>query len=255
MNSWWFNPLYEAGEAAALFGNLDRVFRLDGELIASDPLSRVLRVAAGGKRYYVKRYSGNGKNLRRRWFGLRRWLGSPRVRAEWTNLLAFRAWGIPTATLVAYGLERRFGGFVRGALVTEEIPDTLDLAHLAHTHDARLGDRAWLRAVSRQIAAMARIMHAAGFAHNDLKWRNLLVDGAARPTVYLIDCPTGAYYRGALLEYRVVKDLACLDKLARTTLSRTQRLRFYLDYAQQARTSAADRRRIARIVRFFHGRE
>jgi hypothetical protein len=28
----------------------------------------------------------------------------------------------PTATLVAYGLERRCGGFTRGALVTEEIP-------------------------------------------------------------------------------------------------------------------------------------
>ncbi len=89
------------------FGDIDKVFALDGETMAQDSLSRVLRVGVGGKRYYVKRYSGNGKNLRRRWFGLRRWLGPPRVRAEWRNLLAFRAWGIPTATLVAYGLERR----------------------------------------------------------------------------------------------------------------------------------------------------
>jgi hypothetical protein len=117
-----------AAKRASAFGDLEQVFALDGEPMAQDSLSRVLRVSVGGKRYYVKRYTGNGKNLRRRWFGLRRWLGPPRVRAEWRNLLAFRAWGIPTATLVAYGLERRFGGFLRGALVTEEIPDTMDLA-------------------------------------------------------------------------------------------------------------------------------
>jgi tRNA A-37 threonylcarbamoyl transferase component Bud32 len=255
MRNWWVNPQYAAGEAGTQFGDIERVFALDGEPIAKAPLSRVLRVSVGDKRYYVKCYSGNGKNLRRRWFGLRRWLGPLRVRAEWRNLLAFRSWGIPTATLVAYGLERRFGGFVRGALVTEEIPDTRDLAYLAHSDDPRLGDHAWLTQVSRQVASLTRTLHDARFVHNDLKWRNLLVDGGASPTVYLIDCPSGNYYRGAVLEYRIVKDLACLDKLAKIKLSRSQRLRFYLDYAGQARVGDGDRQRIAKIVHFFDGRE
>ena len=255
MRSWWLNPQYVASEAGRQFGDIERVFALDGEPIAGDSMSRVLRVSVDGKRYYVKRYSGNGKNLRRRWFGLRRWLGPPRVSAEWRNLLAFRAWGIPTAILVAYGLEQRFGGFVRGALVTEEIPDTLDLAHLAHSNDPRLADRAWLTQVSRQVASLTRTLHEARFAHNDLKWRNLLVDGRASPTVYLIDCPSGNTYRGAVLEYRMVKDLACLDKVASKKLSRSQRLRFYLDYARQTRLGDGDRQRIAKIVHFFDGRE
>ncbi len=255
MRNWWLNPQYAASEAGRQFGDIERVFALDGEQIAKAPLSRVLRVSVDGKRYYVKRYSGNGKNLRRRWFGLRRWLGPLRVRAEWRNLLAFRAWGIPTATLVAYGLERCFGGFVRGALVTEEIPDTRDLADLAESDDPRLGDPAWLAQVSRQVACLTRTLHEARFAHNDLKWRNLLVDSGPSPTVYLIDCPSGNTYRGAVLEYRIVKDLACLDKVASKKLSRSQRLRFYLDYTGRVRLGAGDRQRIARIVHFFDGRE
>ena len=253
MIDWWLNPQYPS--AAALFGDIDRVFALAGERITSDSLSRVLRVSAAGKRYYVKCYSGTGKSPLRRWFGLRRWLGPPRVRAEWQNLLAFRAWGIPTATLVAYGLERRCGGFSRGALVTEEIPDTLDLAGMARAEDPRLRDRRWVEQVSRQVADITRTLHAARFAHNDLKWRNLLVSGGDQPTVYLIDCPSGGFYRGALLDYRMIKDLACLDKIGRKCLSRSQRLRFYLNYTQHVRTTAADRRRIGKIVNFFNGRD
>ena len=255
MNCWWLSPQCAASEAAALFADLDRVFALDGEWISEDSLCRVIRVSAGGKRYYVKRYSGNGKNPSRRWFGLRRWLGQPRVRSEWRNLLAFRAWGIPTATLVAYGLERRFGGFMRGALATEEIPDTEDLAQLARTDDRRLHDRRWVAQVTQQVADIARKLHEAGFAHNDLKWRNLLVDGGDSPTVYLIDCPSGTFYRGAVLDYRIVKDLACLDKTAKHLFSRSQRLRFYLAYARHQRVSREDRKRIGKILGFFDGRE
>ncbi len=249
---WFQNPDYATGETAALFGDIDQVFSLTGELIAHDSLSRVLRVTVGDKRYYVKRYSGTGKNHRRRWFGLRRWLGSPRVRAEWENLQAFRGWGIPTATLVAFGLERRAGAFTRGALVTEEIPGTMDLAQINYINDRRLADRRWVARVSRKIADIARTLHAARFAHNDLKWRNLLVDGDAN--VYLIDCPSGGYYRGAVLDYRIIKDLACLDIRARQRLSRSQRLRFYLDYVQKPRLTDDDRKRIRKIVGFFDGR-
>jgi hypothetical protein len=255
MNDWHFNPDYRGGEAERLFRNLDAVFALEGELITKDPLSRVLRVVADGKRYYVKRYVGNGKNAVRRWFGLRALIGPPRVRTEWANLLAFRNWGIPTATLVGYGLQRRRGSYVRGALITEEIQDTVDLANMAHNSDSRLRDRRWMAHVSHQIAGITRILHNAGFAHNDLKWRNLLVDSGDLPTVYLIDCPSGGYWWGFFLKYRIIKDLACLDKVGKYQLSRTQRLRFYLDYAGHEHLTLADKQRIRHILKFFEGRE
>lgn len=252
---WWCDQELNGGAAARAFSTMEEVFALDGERITQDPLSWVVRVEREGKRYYVKRYVGNGKNALRRWFGLRQWLAPTRVKKEWQNLLRFQEWGIPTARLAAYGIENRYGGFRRGALITEEIRDTADLATLALQQDIRLRNSHWVGLVSAQIARITRRMHEAGFVHNDLKWRNVLVTHGDAPTVYLIDCPSGGNWWGPFLQYRIVKDLACLDKVGKYQLTRTQRLRFYLDYARNARLDAADKARIRRILRFFEGRE
>ena len=255
MIAWHFNPDFRGREAEQLFGTLPATFSVSGERVAKAPLSTVERVSADGTRYYVKRYVGSGKNAVRRWFGLRGLVAPQRVVKEWENLLLFREWGIPTASLVGYGLERMRGSFVRGALVTQEIPDTLDLAKMAIDGDPRLRDRHWVSTVLRQVASYARTLHEAGFVHNDFKWRNLLVDRSEPPTVFMIDCPSGGFWRGPMLRYRVIKDLACLDKVAKYQLSSTQRLRFYLDYTGHARLSAADKRRVRKILAFFQGRE
>ncbi|HLD65395.1 MAG TPA: lipopolysaccharide kinase InaA family protein [Pseudomonas sp.] len=244
MAAWHLEPTY--GAQSKDFGSLEAVFALTGERLTKDPLSEVIRIERDGVRYYVKRYWGAGK-------GLRRYLGRPRVKAEWQNLKSFAKWGIATAPLVAWGLERRAGAFVRGALITRELEGTLDLALMAKNRDPRLGDRHWVDGVSRQLAQATRTLHDHHFTHNDLKWRNLLVDGAGR--LFLIDCPTGAFWQGPLLRYRMIKDLACLDKVAKQQLSATQRLRFYLQYRGRTRLTEADKRRVRRVVGFFEGRE
>jgi hypothetical protein len=254
MISWWLDPELDS-TAGRAFATLEQVFALTGERISQDPLSETLRIEYAGRRYYLKRYLGNGKNVFKRWFGLRQWFSPLRVEAEWRNLLAFREWGIPTARLVAHGVERRYGGFQRGALITEEIRETVDLAHLALRNDARLRDADWMAQVSAQVAHIARRLHAMGFAHNDLYWRNLLVSDDKTPVVYLIDCPKGRFWWGPFLRYRIAKDLACLDKVARDHLTRTRRLRFYLDYAEHDRLSADDKRRVRLITGFFKMRE
>ncbi|MCW8155347.1 heptose kinase [Stutzerimonas stutzeri] len=244
MAGWTLDPAYV--DLCDDFGSLASVFALRGERLTIDMLSEVIRVERNGVRYYVKRYSGAGK-------GLRRFIGRPRVKAEWQNLMLFRRWGIPTAPIVAYGMERRGGAFLRGALITRELEQTDDLALLAANHDARLRDPRWVQEVSLQLARSTRAMHDRGFAHNDLKWRNLLVDPQRR--LYLIDCPTGAFWRGPFLQRRIIKDLACLDKVAKYQLSRTQRLRFYLQYCQRKRLVEKDRPRIQQILNYFQGRE
>ena len=244
MAGWNLEPAYSA--LTADFGTLDAVFALQGEHLTRDPLSEVIRVERGGVNYYVKRYTGAGK-------GLRRYLGRPRVKSEWQNLKRFAKWGIPTAEVVAWGLERSGAAYARGALITRELPNTRDLSELADNHDPLLKDRLWVDGVSRQLARYTRIMHDHRFTHNDLKWRNLLIDDQAK--LYLIDCPNGDFWRGFWLKYRITKDLACLDKVAKYHLSATQRLRFYFQYTGRTMLNAADKERVRHIVRFFEGRE
>ncbi|HXR01755.1 MAG TPA: lipopolysaccharide kinase InaA family protein [Pseudomonas sp.] len=244
MAGWNLEPEYAA--LADDFGSLDAVFALQGERLTRDPLSEVIRVERGGVNYYVKRYVAAGK-------GLRRYLGRPRVKSEWQNLKRFAKWGIPTAEVVAWGLERKGAAYDRGALITRELPRTEDLSELARFNDARLDNRAWVERISQQVASYTRTMHDHHFTHNDLKWRNLLVDDQS--TVFLIDCPNGAFWVSFMLRYRITKDLACLDKVAKYHLSATQRLRFYLQYRGRERLNESDKKRIRHVVSFFEGRE
>jgi tRNA A-37 threonylcarbamoyl transferase component Bud32 len=248
MVDWRLEPAY--AHLAVDFGSLDAVFALEGEQLTRDPKSVVIRVERNGVRYYVKRYHGTGKGWRRH---VLRFMPRPRIKAEWQNLKQFAQWGIPTAEVVAYGLERRNGAFQRGALITRELEGTEDLAILAQRRDARLRDRAWVARLIRQVANHTRILHEHRFVHNDLKWRNILVDRDGK--AYFIDCPWGGYWFGPMLRYRQIKDLACLDKLAKYHLSATQRLRFYLLYQRHERLNASDKTRIRRIVHFFEGNE
>lgn len=230
----------------AHFPDLATVFSLEGERIAKDPLSQVFRLRLDGQIYYLKRYFSAGKRMRR-------WLGRPRVKAEWQNLQQFAKWGIPTAELVGWGLQRGLlGQFLRGALITREVANSTDLSQLWQNHDPRLADRAWVRKVSQQVADATRIMHSHRFAHNDLKWRNILVDKGAQ--IHLIDCPSGTFWRGPVLRQRIIKDLACLDKIGNKALSRTQRLRFYLSYCNKTRLEASDRPFINSILNYYEGR-
>ncbi|CAG0958550.1 hypothetical protein MTYP_00595 [Methylophilaceae bacterium] len=234
---WRLTPEYT--HLSHLFGELDAIFTLKGEPVTGDRISDVIRIEHQGIRYYVKRYYIAGK-------GLRRFFGKPRIRSEWENLLWFARQGIPTAPVVGYGMQRRFGLFQCGALITQEIPDTIDLAEAARNHDPRLQDRRWVRHVSRQVADAMRIMHAHGFIHNDFKWRNLLVDNHDR--LFLIDCPLGAFWRGKLFEYRRMKEFATLDRVARYKLSNTQRLRFYLQYSGRNKLGAEGKAFIRKLA-------
>ena len=77
MAGWTLAPGYE--HLAADFGSLEAVFALQGERLTRDPISEVVRVERGGVNYYDKRYTGAGKHMRR-------YLGRPRIKAEWQNL-------------------------------------------------------------------------------------------------------------------------------------------------------------------------
>ncbi|MCC5797133.1 MAG: protein kinase [Methylophaga sp.] len=236
-HAWQLMPDFE--KLNAVFGSLDNVFELKGEIVTQDKLSEVIRVEVGGRRFYVKRYHRAGK-------GLKQFLGRSRIKSEWMNLLLFTKLGIPTAPVVAYGEYRALGIFKRGALVTQEIAHTQDLAELARNNDARLGRSDWVKAISQQTADALRQMHQRQFVHNDYKWRNLLVDDEDR--VYLIDCPLGAFWPKPIFLRRRFKDFKALDRVAKYKLRATQRLRFYLQYVQKTRLEPKDKRFLRQLL-------
>ncbi|MDA0272216.1 MAG: hypothetical protein O3C68_03065 [Proteobacteria bacterium] len=126
---------------------------------------------------------------------------------------------------------------------------------MVDTGHSLLGDRQWRLQVIDRLSETVRQMHGNGFVHNDLKWRNILVDVTAGSAIYLIDCPLGRKMPGPFLARGIIKDLACLDKIAKQQLSKVERLRFYLAYKGKSRLDAKDKKEIYRVLRFFSGRE
>ncbi|MGQ0443077.1 MAG: lipopolysaccharide kinase InaA family protein [Methylophilaceae bacterium] len=231
--------LTEAGQQCTdIFGNLDAVFALQGQKITHDRVSDVIKLEHTGIQYYVKRYTSAGK-------GLKHFMGKPRVQGEWENLQWFALWGIPTATLVGFGFEKKWGLFQRGAVITQEVPDTQDLAQLAQ-QPSWLNNSHAIKIISAQLAHITRTLHHHKFIHNDLKWRNVLAN--QHHQVYLIDCPLGDFWRGAFLSYRVVKDLKTLDNFAKKTLRRTQRMRFFLDYVGSTHLTKESKQLLLRLL-------
>ena len=218
-----------------------------GEEINGNWMSRLVRYRDGDDYYYIKTYTSRGR-------GLRKFLGRSRIRAEWENLHAFVAMGIPTADLVAYG-ESVTGGSYCGTLITREVRGTSDLAALVDDRHPVLGSRQWRSQVIGRLSEAVHKMHGSGFVHSDLKWRNILVEVTDDPGVYLIDCPLGRKMSGPFLARGRIKDLACLDKVARKQLSKMERLRFYLAYKGKSRLDVKDKKEIHRVLRFFEGRE
>lgn len=249
MSSFWYvTSAFRNTEASDIFPSIDAAFAVEGKYITSSPINRVIKVTTNEHTFYVKTYSAGGKRLKR-------WFGRSRVRAEWENLSFFETLDIPIPRVVAYGQQSCCGIFVRGALVTLEIPDTRDLADLHKSNHAFLHDPQWVEDVSKQIAHHTRRLHQNRFSHVDLKWRNILVTVAKPPRVFFIDCPAGRIRGGPGLERWLIKDIACLDKIAKQRLSRSQRLRFYMAYRQIQHLEAANKRQIQKILRFFKGRE
>ena len=239
---WHIDPTYRNSDLGDHFSTMERVFDLDGELVSRGPLNRLLRVERLGRAFYVKRYTGAGK-------GLRRYLGRSRVRAEWENLRLFAELGIAVPRLVAWGEERHLRRFRRGAIVTEEVPGGFDLVRLLLGSDTPR-EREWRHAVNQSVARSLRLLHRRRFAHGDLKFRNVLATRTLPPAVYFFDCPAGRRRYGPVFAHWQCRDLAQWDAEQARVFSRADRLRFYLAYADRRRTTTEDRRMIARVLSY-----
>ncbi|MBP1728645.1 MAG: heptose kinase [Deltaproteobacteria bacterium] len=239
---------HEVSDAAEmeLFSSFDRVFAMVGEIVSGGQYCETIRVVAGGRDYYVKRYRAQGKH---RWKAF----GRSRAIAEYRNLTYFSRLGIPVPRIVGYGSQRMLGLFRRGAIITEGVPQATDLRTLCRTQPGLFRNRPWLLQVLRLLAGYVRLIHEDGFTHGDLHWRNILATTTATPRVFFIDCPSGSRKLPLRHRHFLVKDLASLDRPAVQLLSRTTRLRFYLWYRNQTHLTHKDKELIAKVLLLSSG--
>ncbi|MCB1801720.1 MAG: hypothetical protein KDI82_08550 [Gammaproteobacteria bacterium] len=203
-----------------------------------------------GRSVYFKRYIYPW----RRWREF--WMRPAKSAVEYWAYSRLRSLGIPTLNVVAFGEQRRLAALGGGCIVTEGIPDTIDLEQFAREvwcrwPRARRRDSA--RAIASVILRQARRAHDGGFFHHDLKWRNLLIgaDGDPRSLVW-IDAPRASRMR---LRHRrgVITDLSGLARIAISLFSRSECMRFLRIYLGDE-ASPGERKRLFRAVQRHLGR-
>jgi len=218
----------------------ESIFQLSDNVIATSTLNDMIRYSTNDKTYYIKRYYGGGK-------GLRRYCGRSRLRGEYDNSQYFRQMGIETPNIVLFVEKKRFMKFKKGVMITEGIDNVIDLKTLKLTQPERFQNREWRMKLLMGLAEMSSRLHHQRFIHEDLKWRNILVDPNHSERIIWIDCPLGSRRFGHWFHRGRIKDLMSLDKEANNFLSRTDRLRFYLKYQAKLKLDTKDKQLIRAI--------
>ncbi|MFP4070223.1 MAG: lipopolysaccharide kinase InaA family protein [Opitutales bacterium] len=166
---------------------------------------------------------------------------------ECRNLLFFKSLGIPAARALAWGKHRNpIGRITEEFIVTEALEGAIPLHQ--YVREQRPGALDAAR-IARRIGRWLRDLHAHGFYHKDLHWRNILVrksDG--RIELGLIDCPRGDFHRlGPIRRHWRLKDCATLDKYAHALFPLSARAVFLRHYLGAGRGSPAFERWSRRI--------
>jgi tRNA A-37 threonylcarbamoyl transferase component Bud32 len=171
-----------------------------------------------------------------------------KARREYRSYCVFERLGIPHPGRIACGEVRdRIGRLLRAFVLMREVEHKGTLIDFFRDYCPNRDDGASRQTrndVIREIATVTRRLHEAQFFHNDLHWRNILVNwntGAA-PSLCWIDCPRGRFDRWSpLRHHRRVKDLATLDFSAQNLCSYVERLLFLKVYLQKTRLDGAAR--------------
>lgn len=187
----------------------------------------------GGQPGYLVRQYVHGGALGRLWGAL--FTDSERMQRELRVVRYAVLCGVPTPHPVALRVERVWGPFVEGHLVTEYIPDALNLLELCK------GDQeGWppqrRHAAAHAVAGAVARMHDAGIDHADLNLKNILVQpGDDGLRTHIIDLDKAVVRRPLPLGRRMA-NLVRLDRsvlkwaASRQSVTLSDRLRVVRSY-------------------------
>lgn len=191
----------------------------------------VVRFSLGDRSFFLKRNLFHPTEF---WKRLSRCKWSIRsAREEWLNIEAIADAGIATVPPIAFAEELRWGIEWRSLTLTEELYGARPLNELVTDLYAteQTGRHHRLRPLIRKVADVARQLHHAGLNHQDLYLNHFFLEG--ENSLFLIDLQRVQRRSSVPLHY-LVKDLAQLNYSAHYygSFSRTDRLRFLLEYLQ-----------------------
>jgi hypothetical protein len=253
----YVDPAYQQALHASGLERVESVLtRAAGRVAAWSRTTDTLYVAnrQGGPGFYVKRYYYPtwAKRLRGALRGT--FFGRHRGRAEFRLLSVMRRLGLPAIRPVAYG-SRRVGHFVAACfLITEEVPDARNLTTFAR--DVKSGRAALGRGqralIVQRFARHIAEVHAAGFAHGQLFWRNVLLrfGPAGEPEFFFLDVRPrrGGRHLARLNRWWLV-ELGHIAASALPFTTRSERMRFLVEYFGARRLPPDIKRHVREIDR------
>jgi tRNA A-37 threonylcarbamoyl transferase component Bud32 len=181
---------------------------------------------------YVKVYASKKHSLQR-------YLRPSRSRQEARNLFFFSQLDIATPPVLAWGEHRNFFGKVtEDYIITASKEGAIPLDAYLRRNKVPLKRRLKM---AKTLGTWLSRIHAAGFYHKDIHWRNILVrrtDG--NEELFWIDCPRGRFHRlTPIRSHWRIKDLAILDKYASVLCSPVERMYFLSAYLGHSHKSSA----------------
>lgn len=208
----------------------------------------VFRLEVGERAFYLKRNRFHWVEF---WKQISRLKWPPRgALVEWKNILAVQEAGIPTVSPVAMGECVKLGLDIESFTLTEELYQAVPLDTVLQTELSGLFDaakRQRKRRLASQLAATARKLHGSGMYHQDFYLSHFYLGRGE--TLYLIDLQRVGRRTRVPTRFRV-KDLGQLNYSADFTggISRTDRMRFFLEYLGKKRLAPADKKLARKVL-------
>ncbi len=182
---------------------------------------------------------------------------------EWWGMLQLPRLGVATATPVVFAARRRWGVEWEGLTVSADLAGCVSLEEFLKRRVPLPGkrsteERAFLRRLLFELAAIARTLHRRGINHQDFYLGHFFIAEDQplneRPRLHLVDLQR-LQRRGRVPGRYLVKDLGQLlysaDQFPQFSL--TDKLRFFRAYRRETAWSRESERQVRAIVRKARG--
>ncbi len=220
----------------------DLLFGREGARLLDDSQrSHIFSFRVNGKRVVLKEYKPRG--IGKAWTDL--WRPSKAIREFVLGNRLFEA-GIPVAEPLAVGEKRNLRRLKKSFLITLELSSGTNLSlYPGNLHPPLSKEKIKeKREFILKLAESIREIHNKGFTHGDLNTSHIMV-GEGR--FYYLDFEN-ARLRGRASDFRWIKDLARLNESLPPWITKTDKLRFYKEYAKGNRAKEKKVRRYLRRI-------